>query len=1590
MIFLPRFYTTIIAAVYPAFVALIFLAHLSSNNIKFTTITVDISNQLRISELQIGKLTAERDELSKKLVSAPDGSVKEHAALCESRLECLQSELQQAYRIKKDIEEKLNALEYNISFLQIQEAQKLGAKAHEHLKPVTVKVNAATHKREKESQKLFGIAPRRKEKCALLKVCGNSSIRKPAFHLPLYRKNITLPSPQDSSSELRMRSAAKLKASIDDSKIIMAIVQAKQKANKKSMLLEEKALSLQAQQNQKDEKLELALHRRLAKIEAHQAAFKESQNTKYKEIIAKLLREDLLQSEKMKRLPFLCEQSERYKLSKHIYCNEQPSELEQNMIDELLTGQRKTEKMNAVVKKFPIGDELDDADDDDHDHNDDKDRENEKHLVTSHDSLSGLWNLSKKSQNIVTEENVDQAVSNFAIRDTLKSAVDKKEAISVSRPLQKLPSRSSTKLTDVVTAVDSDEMGLLNSTIYCSERSSKADKEILQRILQQTRENIVQPQIVTGRKFDGPSFTAKPAEIWFENIEVDKTHKMKITLTNASYAVSTCRYIGITSTLMDFVEVKFNPPGMLSPGMNFGLKIKFTPKMNKTLTGQLEFLSPTGPFFIPFKATVKKCEFSTDCNVVDFGEVIIGETVFRSIVLRNTGAKGANFTFKALSETYEREDGKIVLITSPGTVIAEGEKEEKLEAKEDNKTQMTDQENAIESNLSKVEEYEGETSNENDGNRCELNKFACNFRCGELKCGFLAPFSTVKLNIIWSPKDVSINEGDCLMEEEKFIITFDDSESSDIYIQAIGYAKNIPVWLSTSSLSMGICWYDRLYQECFSIHNRTKSAVKVVFEVDKKISDHLKVLPKTGFVQAESRLLAQVKLLAKPSLADDLFLIDNDYKPLNTNNENYKDDNKVSLSKLSYDPQTGVLQVPVTVHVIGQTNKLELMIDAVITTTDLSLSPNPINFGWAEIHETVTSRLSITNHSLLPQNFGIVEIPEFLDVQPNNGFGVILGKETIELEVLFKPKKAKEYNFNLVCKSGIGRIFMTTCQGIGVYSPLSLSINQLKFNPTPINESSLATLKIINHHTSSNPYAHVQPCIGSDRKPVPVGPKAFELQVVKATTTNPYGLTTDNDLVNDMLESVLSTFIDFYPATGTLKPGENQQINIRFSPCLSKQCIQQEASRLCDLIKEKRTTGKLDKLNQPLPKAGRNTPIKKEKMTDKRNLKPSDEKPSLEAETSFLPTDPESISEGSEEYIEGLKSLLTYYPNHPPTFTINQDKPQTNSSNNQTSTTETKPSLIRLAECDWPGVFLAYRVACFVADGPGSYTAAKASPSYRKENTLFFELICPIIRPPLLIESTKSYNRLDFGAICAGQRNTRILSIKNISPFHLKLKSKPLNPVGAFEVIQLIESIKSGEVCNLNFAFAPNSSQNYCTETFILQSYPMKNKLVTLASNEYYPLSVKFSGICVTPRIEVTGPPELTTIPYDSQKPEHCTTVINSRQTLHYLNFGYVLLGEFTERLITLTNITNIPLEFQILIDENQIGGSKNRNGLPVFMIIPNQGKIKPGDKQTVSITFAPDHDGETYHQTFRILLHSQYMCFRITFGFTPLLFTAK
>ena len=59
-----------------------------------------------------------------------------------------------------------------------------------------------------------------------------------------------------------------------------------------------------------------------------------------------------------------------------------------------------------------------------------------------------------------------------------------------------------------------------------------------------------------------------------------------------------------------------------------------------------------------------------------------------------------------------------------------------------------------------------------------------------------------------------------------------------------------------------------------------------------------------------------------------------------------------------------------------------------------------------------------TVFSLWHQWFSICQ---FVDVQPNDGFGTILPLEMLQLDVIFQPTKAKEYNFELVCKSEINR-----------------------------------------------------------------------------------------------------------------------------------------------------------------------------------------------------------------------------------------------------------------------------------------------------------------------------------------------------------------------------------------------------------------------------------------------------------------------------------------------------------------------------------------------------------------------------------------
>lgn len=117
-------------------------------------------------------------------------------------------------------------------------------------------------------------------------------------------------------------------------------------------------------------------------------------------------------------------------------------------------------------------------------------------------------------------------------------------------------------------------------------------------------------------------------------------------------------------------------------------------------------------------------------------------------------------------------------------------------------------------------------------------------KVGLVATGELGPFSSTKLEIIWQPHIPG-------RVDTEFLITFSDPLSdsvsvekslifcvffkiiffsvvlstilsllTQISIQAIANAIDVPVWVERQTVDLKICMYDRLYQDTIIVNNR--------------------------------------------------------------------------------------------------------------------------------------------------------------------------------------------------------------------------------------------------------------------------------------------------------------------------------------------------------------------------------------------------------------------------------------------------------------------------------------------------------------------------------------------------------------------------------------------------------------------------------------------------------------------------------------------------------------------------------------------------------------------------------------------------
>ncbi|XP_059542244.1 cilia- and flagella-associated protein 74-like [Myotis daubentonii] len=625
---------------------------------------------------------------------------------------------------------------------------------------------------------------------------------------------------------------------------------------------------------------------------------------------------------------------------------------------------------------------------------------------------------------------------------------------------------------------------------------TKMEKDILARTVEQLRSRVVHKQVASGREFKGCPFNSKPKLIHFKDFDIGKVYKKRMTLINATYTINYCKLEGVDEHLRDFIHIAFDPPGPMSAGMSCEVLVTFKPMVEKDLEGRIWFLAQTGRFSVPLKCSIKQCSLSLDKELINFGSYVVGETASRVITLSNIGALGTGFRVQLESEPCELELSQSpVRVNSLYTYDERGLYEKVLPI-----------EQRPEGNEPSLMEQDTMRSPESEDVSTVLHIFSeeqMEITLGEVTEGYIGPFSSIKVPIVFSP----VTPGTV---QNRFQFTFKNQQCPTLHFQAIGVAVDVPVWVPKSIVDLKICMFDRLYQDTIQVHTRSKAALRLKFEVCKELRGHMELLPETGYIQALSTYSVQLKFLPRHTLPED--------------------------AGKYFDRESRILEAPLTIRVADQVKPIEFTVHATVTTSDLELSPLEVDFGHCTIYEATRTPVSVCNLSLLPQEFGFVGVPKFVDIQPNDGFGTILPLETVELDLIFQPTKAKEYNFELVCKSEINRCFKMTCRAVGVHPPLQLSHYQVKFAATALYDMSVAALHVINAHVSMNSLTHSVPRIGSEEA-CPVGPTSFQ-----------FLLPPDSP-------------ITISPSVGTVLPGKKCLVQVTFRPVLSNELIRQQAIR---------------------------------------------------------------------------------------------------------------------------------------------------------------------------------------------------------------------------------------------------------------------------------------------------------------------------------------------------------------------------------------------------------------------------------------------
>ncbi|KAK7200457.1 Flagellar-associated PapD-like [Novymonas esmeraldas] len=472
---------------------------------------------------------------------------------------------------------------------------------------------------------------------------------------------------------------------------------------------------------------------------------------------------------------------------------------------------------------------------------------------------------------------------------------------------------------------------------------------------------------------DKTPFQCSPSAICFANYDVGGEHKIQLAFTNTATVPKTFRVMPILPRYANVLSIEYAVPPRIPPGLSWNVTVKYRPRELSDIATAVYVKTDEGYFAVALTSSKKAFVFSVEPKSVSFGTVIVGEKRSKRITLRNSGAM-------------------------PGTVIVGGDFKSLLDQK-----------------------------HTNPATGKKMSFFHISPQQYKIE---IAPFAAAEIVVNFAPLNPTQIDSE---------ITFTEKGTAPLIhaVPLTGSSTDLPVYLTTTKLEFGACFYGERYWDELIVVNKANIAAVAEFQVPSFLTGTLAVSPYRVCVQSGEEYSVRVAFTPTKDLP-----------------------RKFSAS--------------IKCVVQDQTLPLSLSIEGVLSHRAPRLPSTALDVGAIAMHTMQTVQVPVANDASVKQLVGFESLPPWISAAPEAL--VLLPYETASFSLKVEAPQEGRFSQRLKLINEFGDEQYISLSGYGTRPPVAVSARTLLLPPCNIGRSVSATTVLTNTSGKPSQFSFLVPC----------------------------------------------------------------------------------------------------------------------------------------------------------------------------------------------------------------------------------------------------------------------------------------------------------------------------------------------------------------------------------------------------------------------------------------------------------------------------------------------------------------------------------